>query len=126
MRVQEELTSVISLLTHKPPLTPPANTRLCVASLGSNKIARVLPPILLGPRSTQELSEASPGALCDMFLFFNCSCKANNFSGVGRPKAGFISNKYSRSIYLLGGKPRFKRSFLLSFNLLLIGLFFKK
>ena len=60
---QEVFGSVMSLLTHKPPLTPPAKTLLFVASFGSNKIALVLPPTLFGPLSIHGLSAASPGTL---------------------------------------------------------------
>ncbi len=42
---------VISVLYQSPPPTPPAQTFLAVASLGSNTKALVRPPILFGPRS---------------------------------------------------------------------------
>src|ERR1051326_2886254 len=43
--------TVMSLVYHSPPATPPAHIFFLVASFGSNIIARVLPPTLLGPRS---------------------------------------------------------------------------
>ena len=45
---------VISLLYHKPPLTPAA--QIFVELFGSNITALVLPPIVLGPRSSQSTS----------------------------------------------------------------------
>src|SRR6476620_9845347 len=50
---------VMSLLTHSPPLTPPANTLMVEPGAKSN--ALVLPPTLLGPRSSHGLSASSPG-----------------------------------------------------------------
>ena len=44
--IQFSAVFVISLLYHNPPVTPPAHTFLCSASLGSNINARVRPPIL--------------------------------------------------------------------------------
>ena len=57
----DELLLVISLLYHKPPLTPPAHTFLPVGSLGSQVIVLVLPPTLLGPNSTQGALDDDPG-----------------------------------------------------------------
>ena len=45
--------AVTSLVYHNPPLTPAAHNFLFVESLGSIRIARVLPPIVFGPLSTQ-------------------------------------------------------------------------
>ena len=69
---QAELASVISLFTQRPPLTPPANTLLFVASLGSYIIALVLPPTLSGPLSTQ-LLVSSPGTLANLARSVNSS-----------------------------------------------------
>ena len=47
------LPDVISFVYHNPPVTPAAHNFLFVESLGSRRIALVLPPIVLGPLSTQ-------------------------------------------------------------------------
>ena len=58
-----EFSSEMLLFFHKPPLTLPANTVLSLGSFGSNIIALVLPPTLLGPLFIHILSVASPGVL---------------------------------------------------------------
>ena len=49
---------VISLVYHSPPVTPAAHSFLFEESFGSSIIALVLPPIVLGPLSTQLTSDS--------------------------------------------------------------------
>ena len=49
--VQLGVVAVISVVFHSPPDTPTANTVLFVESLGSIRMALVLPPMVLGPIS---------------------------------------------------------------------------
>ena len=62
--------AVMSAVTQSPPPTPPAYTFLypLAASSGSHSVARVLPPILFGPRSCQLIFAI--GFLVDFSLIF--------------------------------------------------------
>ena len=111
----------ISVFFHKPPLTPPAKTVLLLLSLGSNKIARVLPPTLFGPLSSHALVP-SP-----IDLFRSRSCFSSSLNKVSLPSSnlpvnGLMVNSHSCSKYLLGGKPFNFRSFLLQLSEALNGL----
>ena len=68
-----ELGSEILVFLYKPPVTPPVKTVSSVLSLGSNIMAFVLPPTLLGPLSYHLSTADSPGtidALALLSLFF--------------------------------------------------------
>src|SRR5690606_3750899 len=68
-RCQTEEGLVISSLTQRPPLTPPANTLVVLP--GAKIREWVLPPTLLGPRSSHRLV-ASPGAFIAVLVFNSC------------------------------------------------------
>ena len=48
---QEDFSSMMLLLNHNPPATPPTQTFLLVESFKSQSMARVRPPTSFGPRS---------------------------------------------------------------------------
>ena len=93
-----EVDEVISLLYHKPPVTPPAQTFFLLLSFGSNNKALVLPPTLLGPLSVHLLEVELPGA-APAFVLFPCIIlnTGHSLSDIGLPVFGSAVLKNSCS-----------------------------
>ena len=86
--VQDEDALVMSLFTHKPPVTPAAQTFFLEASFGSNAMALVRPPTLFGPLSVHWFEVELPGAAVGNELLVSDLNIGQSLSGIGLPVSG--------------------------------------